>query len=67
MACVDIHHPPPVQDSVSALVQDCDLPSLKRNKNVQNFLERCECAVCMFFRSFNLSIQILFDSAALVL
>lgn len=31
-----------VQDSISALVQDCDLPSLKRNKNVQNFLERCK-------------------------
>ncbi|XP_077991876.1 rho-associated protein kinase 2-like isoform X2 [Glandiceps talaboti] len=29
-------------DSISALVYDCDLPALRRNKNVDNFLSRYE-------------------------
>jgi hypothetical protein len=29
-------------DSVTALVLDCNLPSLRRNKNVENFLGRCK-------------------------
>eukprot|EP00117_Sycon_ciliatum_P005950 scpid82562/ scgid3663/ Rho-associated protein kinase 1; Rho-associated, coiled-coil-containing protein kinase 1; Rho-associated, coiled-coil-containing protein kinase I; p160 ROCK-1 len=33
-------HADALLDSIAALVQDCDLPSLKRNKNVQNFLDR---------------------------
>lgn len=31
------------QDAVAALVSDCNFPSLRRNKNVENFLNRCEC------------------------
>ena len=30
------------QDSLQALVADCSFPAIRRNKNVENFLARCE-------------------------
>eukprot|EP00118_Oscarella_pearsei_P005215 m.23664 g.23664 ORF g.23664 m.23664 type:complete len:1265 (+) comp28514_c0_seq2:88-3882(+) len=38
-------------DSVTALVEDCNLPSLRRNKNVENFLTRYEEPVQKIFQS----------------
>ena len=31
-----------IQDAVTAVFQDCDYPSLSRNKNLENFKRRCE-------------------------
>lgn len=30
------------QDAITAVFQDCDYPSLSRNKNLENFKRRCE-------------------------
>lgn len=34
---------PSPQDAMAALVSDCDSQSLRRNKNIDSFLQRCEC------------------------
>lgn len=34
---------PSLQDAMAALVSDCDSQPLRRNKNIDSFLQRCEC------------------------
>ena len=37
--------PLPTQDTVAAVFQDCDYPTLSRNKNLESFKKRCTCGV----------------------
>jgi len=31
-----------VQDSIQALVEDCNFPAVKKSKNIESFLTRCK-------------------------
>jgi len=31
-----------VQDSIQALVEDCNFPAIKKSKNIESFLTRCK-------------------------
>ena len=53
--------PPPlslIQDAITAVFQDCDYPSLSRNKNLENFKRRCELSsYCTLYHATYLSPQ----------
>lgn len=37
------------QDTVQALVADCENPAVKRMKNVEAFMHRCKCFILSFY------------------
>jgi len=36
-----------VQDSIQALVEDCNFPAIKKSKNIESFLTRCKFGLLM--------------------